>query len=261
MCRGNTQGVYPLGYVPHNPHFLWFAASMEGAARSRRKRGRADRRTRRPARTDAAAGICRPAALLDDALVRQRALRALGRNCGRAQSGPDLPYVTAIWHYAQAWRDIRRDRRSRTNMTTLAKLAADPALNPDGLGSLSAVAHAADRDARVRAELAPAAKDGCGDRRTAQGRDHRGRFRTTSRRAGIRRSASRSARCCCGRRRGRRRGGVSRGTGAQPDNGWSLYGLARSLRAQGKEAEAAKVDARFKTAWQHADVKLASSRF
>ena len=33
------------------------------------------------------------------------------------------------------------------------------------------------------------------------------------------------------------------------------------LRAQGKEADAVKVDARFKTAWQHADVKLASSRF
>src|SRR5688500_11179638 len=32
MCRGNAQGVYPLGYVPHNPHFLWFAASMEGAS-------------------------------------------------------------------------------------------------------------------------------------------------------------------------------------------------------------------------------------
>jgi tetratricopeptide (TPR) repeat protein len=46
-----------------------------------------------------------------------------------------------------------------------------------------------------------------------------------------------------------------------PDNGWSLYGLARSLRAQGKEADAVKVDARFKQAWQHADVKLASSRF
>ena len=33
MCRGNTSGVYPLGYVPHNPHFLWFAASMEGASK------------------------------------------------------------------------------------------------------------------------------------------------------------------------------------------------------------------------------------
>ena len=29
MCRGNAQGLYPLGYVPHNHHFLWFAASME----------------------------------------------------------------------------------------------------------------------------------------------------------------------------------------------------------------------------------------
>ena len=25
-------GVYPLGYVPHNHHFLWFAATMEGAS-------------------------------------------------------------------------------------------------------------------------------------------------------------------------------------------------------------------------------------
>ena len=29
FCRGSN-GVYPLGYVPHNHHFLWFAASMEG---------------------------------------------------------------------------------------------------------------------------------------------------------------------------------------------------------------------------------------
>ena len=33
MCRGNYKGVYPLGYVPHNPHFLWFAASMGGESK------------------------------------------------------------------------------------------------------------------------------------------------------------------------------------------------------------------------------------
>src|SRR5581483_7123729 len=33
------------------------------------------------------------------------------------------------------------------------------------------------------------------------------------------------------------------------DNGWSLYGLARSLRAQKKVKEAAAVEARFKRAW------------
>jgi hypothetical protein len=45
------------------------------------------------------------------------------------------------------------------------------------------------------------------------------------------------------------------------EDGWSLHGLAASLRAQRKEKEAAAVDARFEKAWQRADVKLASSRF
>lgn len=31
ICKPGP-GVYPLGYVPHNHHFLWFAATMEGAS-------------------------------------------------------------------------------------------------------------------------------------------------------------------------------------------------------------------------------------
>jgi tetratricopeptide (TPR) repeat protein len=45
-----------------------------------------------------------------------------------------------------------------------------------------------------------------------------------------------------------------------PENGWSLFGLAQSLRAQNKTAEAAAVDARFRRAWARADVTLTSSR-
>ncbi|MGH7414590.1 MAG: hypothetical protein ACREKJ_10365, partial [Candidatus Rokuibacteriota bacterium] len=45
-----------------------------------------------------------------------------------------------------------------------------------------------------------------------------------------------------------------------PENGWSLFGLGQSLRAQGKTADAAAVDARFRRAWARADVTLASSR-
>jgi tetratricopeptide (TPR) repeat protein len=45
-----------------------------------------------------------------------------------------------------------------------------------------------------------------------------------------------------------------------PDNGWSLYGLARSLRLQKKnDAEAAAVEARFKKMWAKADIELTSS--
>jgi len=45
-----------------------------------------------------------------------------------------------------------------------------------------------------------------------------------------------------------------------PDNGWSLFGLARSLRLQKKnEAEAADLEARFKEIWAKADLELTSS--
>lgn len=45
----------------------------------------------------------------------------------------------------------------------------------------------------------------------------------------------------------------------RPENGWSLFGLSRALRMQKKTAEAAAVTARFKNAWQHADIKLTAS--
>ena len=46
-----------------------------------------------------------------------------------------------------------------------------------------------------------------------------------------------------------------------PENGWSLFGLAQSLRAQGAEERAAAVKARFEAAWARSDVRLFSSRF
>jgi tetratricopeptide (TPR) repeat protein len=38
----------------------------------------------------------------------------------------------------------------------------------------------------------------------------------------------------------------------RPENGWSLHGLAKSLKAQGKTKQAAAVEARFKKAWSKA---------
>ncbi len=44
-------------------------------------------------------------------------------------------------------------------------------------------------------------------------------------------------------------------------NGWSLFGLMKALEAQKKSDEAKQVEAQFKEAWKHADVKLTASRF
>jgi tetratricopeptide (TPR) repeat protein len=46
-----------------------------------------------------------------------------------------------------------------------------------------------------------------------------------------------------------------------PGNGWSLFGLQQSLRAQGKNAEADEVQQKFDQAWSRADVKLTAAVF
>jgi len=45
------------------------------------------------------------------------------------------------------------------------------------------------------------------------------------------------------------------------ENGWALFGLLQSLRAQGKDEQAAVIERRFHAAWSRADVKLTASRF
>jgi len=49
--------------------------------------------------------------------------------------------------------------------------------------------------------------------------------------------------------------------GRNPGNGWSLFGLTQSLRAQGNTTGAAGMEEAFKKAWAGADVQLSASRF
>lgn len=44
-----------------------------------------------------------------------------------------------------------------------------------------------------------------------------------------------------------------------PNNGWSLHGLAKCLRARGAAEEASRVEERFAKAWRRADVRIESS--
>jgi tetratricopeptide (TPR) repeat protein len=46
-----------------------------------------------------------------------------------------------------------------------------------------------------------------------------------------------------------------------PANGWSLYGLAAALRAQGRSAAAARIAPQLTVAWRQADVRLEGSAF
>ncbi len=46
-----------------------------------------------------------------------------------------------------------------------------------------------------------------------------------------------------------------------PDNGYALFGLAQSLKAQGDADTLVEIKRRFALAWQYSDVKLTSSRY
>ena len=46
-----------------------------------------------------------------------------------------------------------------------------------------------------------------------------------------------------------------------PENGWSLFGLAKALELQGKTEQAAATRREFEKAWSHADITLTASAF
>ena len=82
LAQCHAQGLYPLGYVPHNHHFLWVAAMMGGeratALASADHMGAPHR-----AHGDAGHGV-RPA-LCDEPALRPCRLRDVGRGAGRAR--------------------------------------------------------------------------------------------------------------------------------------------------------------------------------
>ena len=265
MCRSNVQGLYPLGYVPHNHHFLWFAASMEGAS-----------------------GIARQAALQTAArvnlpeLMRQPGFAGLqhywmtpwfdrvrfGRwdeIAAEANPAPDLPYVTAVWHYAQAMAALRQARTedAAKHYDALSALAADPILETLTVWDRYPLAHAVHIAERtVSAELALAR----GDHRTAIAalreavliEDEIPYDEPPGWHAPVRQTlgvvllaANQPTEAEAVYREELRR---------NPSNGWSLRGLAESLRAQKRDDEAAEAERQLAAAWANADVQPVASR-
>ena len=266
MCSGNTGGVYPLGYVPHNHHFLWFAASMGGNSKVAR---------------EAAAHTAERTNIPD--LMRQPGFAGLqhfwmtpwfervrfGRwdeIAGLPNPAPDLPYVTAIWHYAQGTAAIRQDRKddARMHLDALRPLAADPVMETLTMWDRYPLSHAAKIAERsLFADITAAAGDhdaAIAALREAVAIEDRIPYdEPPGWHAPVRHAlgallldADRAAEAEAVYREELKR---------NPGNGWSLHGLALSLRAQGKADAAAQVEREQRDAWQHADVQLVASRF
>src|SRR5690606_26618382 len=176
----------------------------------------------------------------------------------------DLPYVTAIWHYAQGMAAVRQSRLDDADrhLAALQPLAADPAMEKLTVWDRYPLAYSARIAERVlSAELAAARDDRdaavAALREAVKIEDGIPYDEPPGWHAPVRHTlgavlldAGRAADAERVYREELRR---------NPGNGWSLFGLAQSLRAQGRRADAARVDCEFTTAWRNADVELVAS--
>ncbi|WP_408950192.1 hypothetical protein [Lysobacter sp. Hz 25] len=265
LCRGNTQGVYPLGYVPHNHHFLWFAASMEGSS----------------AVAHAAAKTTAERTNLQD-LMRKDGFAVLQHywmtpwfervRFGRWEEiakapnpAPDLPYVTAIWHYTQAMAAVRQRRLAdaQRHLEALRPLAADPAMEKLTVWNRYPLSHAARIAERVVTAEISAARGkhdvAVAALREAMAIEDRIPYdEPPGWHAPVRQTLG--AVLLDARRPAEAERVYREELQRNPGNGWSLYGLAESLRAQNKNAEATDTQREFAQAWRNADVRLTASR-
>src|SRR5262249_55678460 len=103
-------GVYPAGYVPHNHHFLWAAAMMEG--RSQLALGSA-RTLAATATVEAQRHPVFGAFMQNLATTPTLTLARFGRwddILALPQPPADLRYTTAIWAYARGLAFLRTGR-------------------------------------------------------------------------------------------------------------------------------------------------------
>ncbi len=262
IAQCHAQGLYPMAYYPHNLHFLWFAATAQGNSKVAIQAAR-----------KAASGVddetLKAVPLLAGfRVVPYYALTRFGK-WDEMLREPEPPatsvYLKSMWHYARGTAFLGKGQTTDADQE-LAKLNAlmpdksldGPLFSPNTARAIltigqevlsgeidsakknydSAVAHL-ERAVRLEDALVY----------TEPSEFH---FPPRHALGAVLLDAGRPAEAETVYWEDLRR---------NRENGWSLFGLMQALKAQGKNEDAALVEARLKKAWANADVKIVSSRF
>ncbi len=260
LAQCQAQGLYPVSYYPHNLHFLWAAATLEG---------------RKAVAIDAARQVAEKvphhhagalAWTADFPVTPWLAYVRFGMwtEILTTPAPPEsAPYATGIWHYARGVAFVARGQLDRAAeerravdvmagheaFTTTLKdtpLAGNLQIASRIIGGEMAARRGAVDEAVKLLREAVALEDAIPYNEPPVWHHPVRQIL-----GGVLFDAGRAAE-------------------AEPiyredlarvrENGWSLFGLARSLEAQGKTQDAAEVRLRFERAWRRADITLKSSR-
>ena len=260
QCR--AQGLYPMAYYPHNLHFLWFAATADGRsataiAAARKAASRVDDDTLKA--VPLLAGF---------RVVPYYALTRFGK-WDEMLREPEPPatsaYLTGAWHYARGTAFLGKGATDSADqeIAKLDELMADksldgPLFSPNTGRMVLSIAREvlAGEIAAARKNYDPAIAH---LERAVRLEDalvytEPAEFHFPPRHAlgAVLLEANRAAEAETVYWEDLKR---------NRENAWSLFGLMQALKAEGKNEDAALIEARLRKAWARADVKLVSSRF
>jgi tetratricopeptide (TPR) repeat protein len=260
QCR--AQGIYPMAYYPHNIHFLWYAATAEGRSQV------AIEAARKTASKVSDQVLTQLPLLAGFRVTPYYALTRFGKwDEMLAEPAPTVSslFLNGVWHYTRGLAFSAKGQREEAEkeLAEVRRIAADPALKYSLFSPNTAAAIFAAAPEVLAGDLAARRKDY--DEAIAHFE------RAVHLEDGLVYTEpeewhypSRQALGAVLLEAGRAREAESvywDDLRRHSNNGWSLFGLAQALRAQGRQDEAAAVQARFDKAWARADVKLTASRF
>ena len=252
----HPMGVYPLAYYPHNIHFLAFASTMAGRSAQAIE---ASHTLTSKVNVDAA----RQVGMLQEMLpYHALTLTTFGKwdNVLAEPLPPaDIPFSYAMAHYARGVAQAAKGRwaEAQAALDTVTAINDRTPEGADGKTALSIAVRA------LSGEIATRRGDydtGINHFREAAKIEDAGLYFEPPKWYYPIRHSLGAALLKMGDSAGAEK--VYREDLRRfPENGWSLFGLAQALRAQGKDTEAATVESRFHRAWSSTDVTLAASRF
>ena len=259
QCR--AQGLYPMGYYPHNVHFLWWSATMDGRA------SLAIEAARKVAARIPDEMMMDMPMLAGFRIVPLFALSRFGRwdeVLREPAPPPGAPFYQGIWHYARG----------------LAFLGKGQVLDAEGeLVGVRKALQSPELDAplfspnTMRAVLAIAPEVLAGEIAAARG-DHAAAITHLERAVRLDDGLvyTEPAEWHYPPRHALGAVLLEAGRPAEaetiywddlrrnPENGWALTGLLQALKAQGRTEQAATVAGRLEAAWRRADIRPNASR-
>lgn len=266
LAQSGTEGLYRIGYVPHNVHFLWAAATLAG--RSRTAIDAADRL--QAAIDPAQLEVPGLDIILQDYWVAPLLARVRFGDWDGVLAWPEMDdsmvYPRAVRHYARAVALARTGRvaEARLEAESVRALAADPTMvsfkiwdvNPASVilavaagvaeAEVAVAAGQVERGIAILRQTLEVEESIIYQEPEAWHHPVRQILGDVLREAGRFTEAEEVYRDDLDK---------------YLENGWSLWGLATVLDAQGREAEARLVWERFLVAFRDADIELTGSRY